>query len=78
MELSRKMEIPRPLSNTLVEMLFSLYVAECICYGKDCFQFVVGFVPGPEEVIVVHFFEIEFVELVDVVLKCFHINLLLL
>ena len=41
---------------------------KCICYGKYCFEFFVGFVPCPEEVIVVHFFEVEFVELVDVIL----------
>ena len=49
---------------------------ESVSNGEDCFQFVVCFVPGPEEVVVVHFFEVEFVEFVDVVLKCFHIDLL--
>ena len=41
---------------------------KCICYGKYCFEFFVGFVPCPEEVIVVHFFEVKFVEFVDVIL----------
>ena len=49
------------------DVVFS-HETESVSNGEDCFQFVVCFVPGPEEVVVVHFFEVEFVELVDVIL----------
>ena len=49
------------------DVVFS-HETESVSNGEDCFQFVVCFVPGPEEVVVVHFFEVKFVEFVDVIL----------
>ena len=41
---------------------------ESISYCEYCFEFFVCFVPCPEEVVVVHFFEVKAVKLVDVIL----------
>ena len=57
-ELSRNKEMPRPLSNTFVEMLFSLMKRRASATRPHSLQLVVCLFPGQEEVVLVHFLEI--------------------
>ena len=77
-ELSRKIEIPRPLSNTFCGNVVFSHETKCICYGKYCFEFFVGFCPmSRRKLVVIHFFEVKFVEFVDVIPVKFSCFLLL-
>ena len=48
------------------------HVAQGVGDGEDGLELVVGLFPGQEEVALVHLFEVELVELVNIVLKVFH------
>ena len=45
------------------------HVAQSVSHGEDGFDFVVGLVPGQEEVAVVHFLEVQGIQLVDIHLQ---------
>ena len=45
------------------------HIAQGIRHGKDGFQLVIGLVPGQEEVTLVHLFEVQGVQLVDIFLQ---------
>ena len=45
------------------------HIAQGIRHGKDGFQLVIGLVPGQEEVTLIHLFEVQGVQLVDIFLQ---------